>query len=176
MDSDSTNVRAMVEAGTADLGIAGPAPVGQGLLATPLFDDKLHVVCLQSSPLAAKGASLQWQDLSAEPLIANETLRVLKSTEAKDILANSKLSVRNIASLFAMIESGMGITVLPGLATRSLSNSLIAIPLAGGSNTRTISLLARGDRAQSPLATAFRKALLRDLPQIVARHCVQAPT
>lgn len=169
MDSDSTNVRTMIEAGSADLGIAGPAPVGQGLLATPLFVDKLYVVCRRDAPIAHNKAALQWRDLSEAHLIVNETLLVLKNTEARDIIANSKLSVRNIASLFAMIESGMGITVMPGLATRSLSKSLVAIPLSGTNNTRTISLLSRSDRTASPLSTAFRKALLKELPDIVAR-------
>ena len=175
MDSDSTNVRTMVEAGNADLGIAGPAPVGQGLLATPLFVDKLFVVCSRDSPLAQNKAALQWRELSEAPLIFNETLLVLKNTEARDIIANSKLSVRNIASLFAMIESGMGITVMPGLATRSLRKSLIAIPLSGTNNTRTISLLSRSDRTASPLATAFRKTLLKELPDIVARFDTALP-
>jgi LysR family carnitine catabolism transcriptional activator len=175
MDSDSTNVRTMVEAGNADLGIAGPAPTGQGLLAMPLFVDRLHVVCPMNSPLAQKKVPLVWQDLLDAPLIANQTLLVLKNAEARDIVANSKLSVRNIASLFAMIESGMGITVLPGLATRSLSKWLVAIPLAGHGNTRTISLLSRGDRTASPLASAFRDTLRKDFTEIVARYDLALP-
>lgn len=169
MDSDSTNVRNMVAAGHADLGIAGPAGAGQTLHVAPLFQDRLHVVCHRDADLAQLGRALVWADLEAAPLIANETLSVLTSPDAIRVIERSKLSVRNVLSLFAMIETGMGITVLPGLATRTLNPSLIAVPLSGEGSTRQISLLSQSDRAQSPLSQAFQSYLAAVMPDIRTR-------
>lgn len=166
MDSDSTTVRTMVATGQADLGIAGPATAGQVLHMEPMFVDQLHVVCRSDSDIAAMKAPLRWQDVAAMPLIANETLSVLTAPDARSVVAQSKLSVRNILSLFAMIESGMGVTVLPGLATRSLGPSLTALPLVGEGSTRSISLLSVEGKAESPLSRAFRQYLEDALPEI----------
>ncbi len=169
MDSDSTHVRTMVADGRADLGIAGPAPAGQALRAVPLFRDALHVVCHQDSRFATWDGALRWRDLVGEPLIANETLLALTTVDAQAIVARSNLSARNVLSLFAMIESGMGLTVLPGLATRSLSASLVAKTLTDESSTRAISLLSRTGRTESPLAAAFRIFLASEMPAIALR-------
>ncbi|SDD69279.1 LysR family transcriptional regulator [Ruegeria marina] len=159
MDSDSSNVRTMVASGVADLGIAGPAPQGQTLEARPLFSDHLHVICRADSVYAQAKAGLSWNDLANAPLIANQTLAVTDLPEAAAIVAKSRLSVRNILSLLAMVRSGIGITLLPGLATRSLDPPLVAIPMTGAGCTRTISLLSRSGRAESPLSRAFRQHL-----------------
>ena len=166
MDSDSTNVRTLIETGHADLGIAGPAPAGQSLQGNILFNDTLHVVCHEDSKIAGMSGPLRWQELKDEVLISNETLSVVTSQAAKDILSRSRLSVRNIMSLFAMIESGTGLTVLPGLATRSLKAPLVAIPMAGESCTRKISLLSRSGRTDSPLSASFQKFFIQRLPGI----------
>ena len=165
VDSDSSDVRARVAAGHADLGIAGPAPSGQSLLACALFSDPLHVVCRAESEFA-QADNLSWRDIANAPLIANETLSIAGVPEAAQIVAKSRLSVRNILSLLAMVRAGIGITVLPSLATRSLAAPLVAVPLAGEGCTRSISLLSRSGRSESPLSVAFRKHLDSALPDI----------
>lgn len=166
MDSDSSNVRAMVASGVADLGIAGPAAQSQSLRDDPLFSDPLHVVCLQDSAYARAGGGLSWNDLRDAPLIANQTLVVTDLPEAAAIVAKSRLSVRNILSLLAMVRSGIGITLLPGLATRSLEPPLAAIPMTGPGCTRSIGLLSRGGRTESPLVKAFRQHLFATLREV----------
>lgn len=168
MDSDSTNVRALVAAGHADLGIAGPTSTSLGLQEEPLFRDQLHVVCREDSHFADASGQLRWADLDNSTLISNETLSVIDTVAATRALAKSRLSVRNLLSLFAMIKSGTGLTVLPGLATRSLISPLTAIPITGAMCTREISLFSRGGRAQSPLSKAFRHYLFERLPAVVA--------
>lgn len=166
MDSDSSNVRAMVASGVADLGIAGPAAQSQSLRDDPLFSDPLHVVCLQDSAYARAAGGLSWNDLRDAPLIANQTLVVTDLPEAAAIVAKSRLSVRNILSLLAMVRSGIGITLLPGLATRSLEPPLAAIPMTGPGCTRSIGLLSRGGRTESPLVKAFRQHLFATLREV----------
>lgn len=167
MDSDSTNVRRMVASGQADLGIAGRAPAGQSLVAEPLFEDRLHVVCRAGSALATADHALSWRDLRDTTLIRNEALSFVDVPDARDVIAASSLSVRNIMSLFAMVAVGSGITVLPGLATRSLDDGIVAVPLTGPGSRRTISLLSRDGLAGSPLSQAFHEHVRESLPDLI---------
>jgi len=166
-DSDSTNVRRLVTTGQADIGIAGWASTERTLSATALFHDRLQVVCTAQHAFADTRTSLHWSDLADHPLIVNEAFAAVTTSAARDLMARSKLSARNILSLFAMVKSGLGITVLPGLATRSLDPALAALPLTGPSSTRAIYLLTRNNRTESPLATAFRKHLRAAMPDIM---------
>lgn len=169
MDSDSTQVRSMVADGHADLGIAGPAPERQALHEEPLFHDTLQVVCHVESEFSGWRGPLSWSDLSGAALITNQTFLTLNSPDALAAVAKSRLSARNISSLFAMVDAGLGLTVLPGLATRSLSPNLKAIPLSDSSNTRAICLLSRNSWTESPVANAFRSYLLGQLPTLLDR-------
>lgn len=169
VDSDSNHVRELVSTGQADLAIAGDAPAGQALLAEPLFQDRLHVVCKSASMLGATRGTLHWKDLYGSTFIVNEAMSNIDEPDAVGVMAASTLSVRNILSLFAMVSAGNGVTVLPGLATLSLSDGLTAIPMSGPGSHRTISLLSRDGLTGSPLSNAFRKHVIASIPDIVAR-------
>jgi len=169
-DSDSASVRSMVDQGDADIGIAGAAKTGQSLRKEPLFEDRLHVVCQVGVPLAISSGHLCWQDLEGNQLIANETLAAIDVPATKSLLAQSSLSARNVSSLFAMVQNGLGYTVLPGLATRQLSEGLIAMPMNGPGCNREVSLLTRNGRTLSPLALDFRSFLLRNIPRVISQY------
>jgi len=168
-DSDSVSVHKMIERGHSDLGIAGPAPSEQALQKTALFKDRLHVVCLSSSRLASSDGPLRWKDLDGSELIANETLKDIDSPMAQALHADSKLSARNVSSLFAMVQSGLGYTVLPGLATRQLAEPLVAIPMEHRTCDREISLLMHGARTHSPIVREFQGFLLAHLPDVASK-------
>ena len=165
-DGDSAAVRHMIAEGRADLGIAG----GEGPQVLPLFRDRLHVVCRADSALEGP---LRWADLTGEPLILNEALSGVDAPEARALMAQSKLSVRNVLSLFAMIGAGQGITVLPGLATRSLPAGLRAVPLDGPATRRTVGLHTRPDRSESPLSQTFRAHLTQAMPAFRERLALE---
>lgn len=169
-DSDSASVRSMVDQGHADLGIAGSAKTGQSLKKVALFEDRLHVVCRVGGPDAVTTGHLRWQDLSGDRLISNETLTAIDEPAARLLLTQSRLSARNVSSLFAMVEAGLGYTVLPGLATRHLGEGLIAVPMKGRGCDREISLLTPQGRTPSPLALAFQSFLLDNVPGMVATY------
>ncbi len=173
-DSDSASVRSMVDQGYADIGIAGPAKTGQSLRKTALFEDRLHVVCHAGSPLATASGHVRWQDLQGAKLIANETLTDIDASAARDLLRKSRLSARNVSSLFAMVQSGLGYTVLPGLATHQLSEGLIAVPMKGKSCDREISLLTDDGRTLSPLARAFQAFLNENIPTLLSQYHLAA--
>lgn len=170
MDSDSDAIRAAVASGRADLGFASAPQEPGEIEAMPLFDDQLLCVCRADSALGSKAGPLHWADLGdAPPLILNETLRGIAAPKFVDLLKRSRLSVRNTVSLTAMVEAGIGITILPGLATKNLPRTLVARAIADCSDVRRVSLLSRAGRAPNPLSQSFCRHLHAELPDHARR-------
>lgn len=155
VDTDSTDVRHLVETGQVDLGLAGLSDEAPGLIAGPLFRDPLLVVCREDSPLLRQGEPLGWQDLAAETMILNEATRGLPSPGFQALVAASRFSVRNVTSLIAMVQAGLGVTLLPALATVNLPATLGTRRLADPACLRTVGLYRREGRVLSPVAAAF---------------------
>ncbi|MCK0168290.1 LysR family transcriptional regulator [Jannaschia sp. S6380] len=166
MDSDSAAVRDEVASGHADIGIADNSMESSGIRSRPLFSDTLFVICKPTDILASRGEGLTWADLWRGALIVNETIRSVGSDETVALVEGSRMSARNNLSLLAMVASGAGITVLPGLATRSLPETIVALPLTGSGTTRTISLLTQRSRTASPVVSAFCRHAEATLPRI----------
>lgn len=155
VDTDSTDVRLLVETGEVDLGIAGLAPDLPGLACEPIFRDPFRLVCRSDSPLAGR-AALDWPDLHGAPMILNEAVRGLQAPGFQALAQEARLSVRNVASLVAMVQAGMGVTLLPALATVNLPAALTARPLQDPACLRTVGLYWREGKVPSPVMRLFR--------------------
>ncbi|MFO1173699.1 MAG: LysR substrate-binding domain-containing protein [Paracoccaceae bacterium] len=156
VDTDSTDVRLLVETGQVDLGIAGIGPDLVGLACEPIFRDPFKLICRSDSALAAKGGVLDWADLEGEPLIMNEATRSLRSPQFQRLAQDARLSMRNVASLLAMASAGMGVTLLPALATANLPATLTARRMQDPACRRTVGILWREGKVPSPVASLFR--------------------
>lgn len=161
VDTDSTDVRHLVETGQVDLGIAGLAADVPGLASLPIFRDPFHLICHRDSALGQAHAALDWSDLAGESLILNEAARSLASPAFQQLAREARFSVRNVTSLIAMVQTGIGITLLPALATGTLPADLVALPLKDQAGRRTVCLLSRLGRVDSPVALAFRQDFAR---------------
>jgi DNA-binding transcriptional LysR family regulator len=156
VDTDSTDVRLLVETGQVDLGIAGTGPDLPGLVCEPIFRDPFKLVCRSDSALATKGGVLEWSDLVDHPLIINEATRALPSAEFQRLARDARFSVRNVTSLLAMVSAGMGVTLLPALATVNLPALLTARPLRDPACLRTVGIHWRAGKVPSPVTSLFR--------------------
>ena len=156
VDTDSTDVRLLVETGQVDLGIAGMGLGVPGLSCEPIFRDPFKLVCRSDSALAAQGGVLDWADLKGQAMIMNEATRGLPSPEFQRLAHDARFSVRNVTSLLAMVSAGMGITFLPALATVNLPASLDARPMRDPSCMRTVGIHWREGKVPSPVAGLFR--------------------
>jgi DNA-binding transcriptional LysR family regulator len=163
VDTDSTDVRHLVATGQADLGIASVGGATAGLSVTAVFEDRMRLVCRADSPLAQSAAPVEWHDLDAVSLILNETTRGVQAAEFQALASRTKLRVRNVTSLLAMVNAGIGVTLLPGLATVGLPPSLISRPVSDQSCRRQVCMLTREGRVQSPLAQAFQQHFIASL-------------
>ena len=174
VDTDSADVRRLVQTGQADIGIAsnggasaaGASNGGEGLTYTPLFQDRLKLVCRADAGFAGP---LDWADLTDTALILNQTTAQIASPAFVTLAAGARLRVRNVTSLLAMVQAGVGVTLLPGLATVALPPGLVALPLADTSCTRQVGLLQRAGRSLSPLAGAFQAHLTQSIAPLARR-------
>jgi DNA-binding transcriptional LysR family regulator len=155
VDTDSTDVRHLVETGQVDFGIAGLPPDLPGLASEPIFRDPLKLVCRSDSELATQEGDLDWSDLDGPTLIVNEAARNLPSPAFQRLALQARFSVRNVASLVAMVQAGMGVTLLPSLATVNLPAALTARPLKDPACMRTVSLHWRIGKVPSPVTQVF---------------------
>ncbi|MEO0636129.1 MAG: LysR family transcriptional regulator [Pseudomonadota bacterium] len=174
-DSDSGNIRQMVERREVDLGIAGPTTDGKPLESRLLFRDRLHLVCQKGETQSEADRDPTWLDLQGQNLIANETLSDIDDPLVQELVKGSALRARNVSSLLAMVEAGLGFTVLPGLATLKMEPSLIARPMAGPHCFRNVALLTRPGGAQSPLAQAFEAFLLSNTQDVIEPFGLRQP-
>lgn len=159
VDTDSIGVLDMVESGQVDVGIASAPRKLAGLDFEPLFADSFRLVCRMGSPLSKHKRPLAWGELEGEQMIMNEASRTLAAPEFQAMAGRARLTVRNVTSLLALVQSGAGITLLPVLATANLPSPLRAVPLADRDAVRTVGLMSRQGRIASPVTAVFRDIL-----------------
>lgn len=170
VDTDSADVRKLVATGQADLGIASMGDEDPGLIVTPTFEDHMQLVCLANSALAQNSGPVDWSDLKDVSLILNETTRGIKAQDFQVIAERTKLRVRNVTSLLAMVRAGIGVTLLPGLATVGLPSMLVARAIGDLSCRRQVCMLRREGRVQSPLARAFQEHFVSAIAAMTEQH------
>jgi DNA-binding transcriptional LysR family regulator len=166
-DIDSASVAAMVEAGRAELGIGGQPKSRTNLIFSPLFVDRFKLVCSAASPLSRSSTPLHWEDLEKETLIVNGASQIIQSPEYRMASESSSLKVRNVTSLFAMARAGLGVTLLPALATTDLPDGVVALDIIDIDAERVIGFIAKRGSSVSPVASAFRELMAETMPQFI---------
>lgn len=155
-DDNSGAVLKMVENQQVDFGIASVFDdVEQSEKHfTPVWEDRLGVVCPNSHPLA-KHSEIHWQALQQYRLISNGTSRLLKGSEAESLLTHSQYYISNMMSLVAMLEAGFGVTTLPWYAFPKNNAQLTFIPLHTPVITRHIGIVRLNNKSLAPPAQAL---------------------
>ncbi len=121
-----------------------------GLLVKELFNDEFWLVAREDDP-ALKGKEIHLPAKMADRLLLLEEghcLRehTLQSCKRADVKNADGMEATSLLTLIQMVESGMGIALLPEMAIKGgLLNgtTLVARPLAPPAPKRTIALLAR---------------------------------
>ena len=129
--------------------IALPYPV-EGLLVKELFVDEFWLVALENDP-ALKGREIHMPAKLTERLLLLEEGHCLRdhtlaACKKSDIRKADGVEATSLLTLLQMVESGMGIALLPEMAIKGglLNGSrLRAKPLAAPAPKRTIALVAR---------------------------------
>ena len=138
----------------------------EGLLVQELFDDHFWLVAKEGDP-ALKGKEVTLPAKMAERLLLLEEGHCLRehslqACKRADIRKAEGLEATSLLTLLQMVESGLGIALLPGMAVKSslLNNStLVAKELASPAPKRVIALVARPSTAHTQEFNALAKCI-----------------
>jgi DNA-binding transcriptional LysR family regulator len=167
VDADSAQVARLVETGEAELGLCSRPGPGDPLAFAPVFADRFRLVCARSDPAATRSGPIDWAEIEAGRLILNEASRHIQAAGYRQAAARSRMTIRNMASLLAMVQGGHGQTLLPELACLSLPEGLKALPLKDQDICREVGCLTRRSVPLSPVAEAFRAHLVAAVPRVL---------
>lgn len=154
LDLSATECAEAVRTGEAEFGITLPVTSDGDLAFEPLTDDPYGLVCRQDDPLAAL-ADLSWSDLVGRRLVTVH-MGSGNRTALEAGLARAGVELRwfyevtRLTSALALVQAGLGPSVLPRLACQGQdARDLVWRPLRGGEVVRTIGVLRR---ASAPLS------------------------
>jgi DNA-binding transcriptional LysR family regulator len=154
-----------VARGEADFGINFIGASHAEIDFTPLAEDPFVVACRSDHPLAAR-AQVTWKEL--EP---HRVITVGRGSGNRALIDNAlaqhglqlgwSYEVAHLSGSLGLVEAGLGVSVLPRLATPAADHPFIrTIPLVAPEIVRTIGIVRRHRAILSPGATQFLQLLL----------------
>src|SRR5436190_18835021 len=149
-----------VQQGSLDFGALTFHPSEQGLLEVPIGTDELVLLVSPAHPLATR-RQVSMEELAAEPVVAHNDPspareRVLRLFEQRHVALKMMISLPSLDGIKRAVELKLGVALLPRRCaiTEIASGRLVAIPVAGISRRRQVTLVCR--RApRSHAANAF---------------------
>lgn len=165
LDLPATDGLLAVARGEVEFGINIMGAADPDLIFDRLIEDPFVLAARKDHPLASK-SKLGWEDLTPYPLITvhrssgNRTL--LDAALAK---SNLKLrwfyEVTHLSTSLGLVEAGLGISVLPKLATPQEEHPfLVTRPIRNPEISRTIGVVRRRGGTLSPAAERFLNMLI----------------
>lgn len=149
-----------VQQGSLDFGALTFRPAEEGLLEVAVGSDEL-VLLLAPSHALAKRRQVTMEDVGGEPIVAHNDPspareRVLRLFEQKHITLNMVIALPSLDGIKRAVELGLGVALLPRRCaiTEIAAGRLVAIPVAGISRKRQLTLVCRKAH-RSHAANAF---------------------
>jgi DNA-binding transcriptional LysR family regulator len=179
IDETSSMVFLAVARGEADFGITYIGTQEPDLDFTPILQDPFVLACQRDHPLARK-RSVSWAEIAEYPdyiqLAQGSGNRTMIDTALANTVRQPRwfCEVQHVPALVSMIESGLGIGVVPQLAlSRERLRSLVGIPVTAPAVVRTLGVIHRKNRPLTVAAQHFFDLLVR--PQRSTRRRARAP-
>ncbi len=159
-DLSTDRIVRRVNAGDVDCGIGTFSPDAEGLARTPLISDALMLFCPRDHALSRRRRT-GWAEIASLPVIAltpDSGIRTLVDRTFAGIGAEPALAyeVTQITTAIAMVEAGLGVSVLPSFArTVGRRYRVDTCAISGPAVTREIELVHAAGRSPSPAVQAF---------------------
>ena len=157
-DDNAAQLEQLVISNDADFAIAARHSQHPDLEYRQILSDDYGVVLTRHHPLSDM-TKLSWQQIAGEPLIHLSRDSAIRQQLTEHIPAFScppGLEVSTTAGLAALVEQGLGITLLPALAASTTAfQNLSFVPLHDPAITRRICIITRKSRSLSPAAASF---------------------
>ena len=119
-DLNLKGIVAAVSEDKADLGIASMPPTGSSLDGLVLARDRFYAIVPRGHPLA-DGSAVRWKELAGFPFISMTTENGIRqlvddAVASQGVRLSITSEVSNLATVYGLLEAGIGVTALPGLA------------------------------------------------------------
>lgn len=148
----------------ADFGIANRISLPASVSFHPFLTDTFVLACPKGSRLARRH-SVGWKQLAAENLIGfapgtvNRTL-IDRATHARNIYPNWQYEVQTLSSAMSLLESEIGLVVLPTSAIPNrVSSSAHIVRLIDPVVSREVGIVRRKEEKPSDIVAAFLDVL-----------------
>ncbi len=166
-DDVQSDVLRKVKSGEVDFGVViGPFSSDE-LHGEPVMTDSFCLVARRDHPLGRETA-VPWEALAGERLVmldyASGSRPIIDAVmQEHGVEAQVVQELGHSATVFGLVEAGVGVSVLPWLALPlPADSSLVALPLEPRAE-RTVELVRRRDRSLSPAAESVW-SLIASLP------------
>lgn len=164
VDVPTDQIVEQILSGRSEIGVGTFSPDDPRLERLPILRDEMMLFCQQDDPLA-QAVSVPWRDLQDRPLVTltrESGIRLLTEVgfASAEVTLRPAYEVSQINTAIALVEAGVGISVLPGYARTALAGRrMAAIPLTDPPISRDVAVLYRRDRSLSKAALAFVERL-----------------
>jgi DNA-binding transcriptional LysR family regulator len=161
VEGTSEAVAQWVESGRVEFGIV-QLPTAGGIFDEVLLFTEPFVVLVANECPAAKLRSVSLEKLAREPFIfykgrARDTaLAACRAAGFEPRIACESSELETIRSL---VGAGLGIAILPQLATRQPGANCVAVRVRGDTVGRDVAVLSRSGHRAAPSAVVFREML-----------------
>ncbi|WP_048647010.1 LysR family transcriptional regulator [Nitratireductor soli] len=174
-DISTEQIVESVRSGKADCGLGTFPPGEEGIERVVLMRDNLMLFCGDQNPFKAKKI-VAWSELAGQPLIAltrDSGIRLLVEIgfETVQLPLRPTFEVSHITTALALVEAGLGVSVLPtyALATarhHKVSGRLLEAPTI----SREVVLIHASGRSVSPAVSAFSAVVRRYAQKLSPRE------
>jgi LysR family transcriptional regulator, hydrogen peroxide-inducible genes activator len=160
-EGTSEQVAKWVETGRIEFGIVQLPTIGGDFDSEPLFTEPF-VLLLPKEHHAANQKRLNLEKLSEEPFVfykgraRDSALAACRSAGFEPRIACESSELETVRSL---VSAGLGIAILPELATRQPMEKCVVIRIQGQLITREIAIINRAGHGSSPSGKVFRQML-----------------
>lgn len=156
---DFNQIAAKVANGSLDIGFSS-LPVSENLLVKPLIKDPIY--CVTPTDFQPKdGRHVRYDDIGHRPFILQQIdydRQTKKALDLYQVEPNSLAYSIDDQSILSMVESGLGLGILPRLALKKLSGDVNIFPFDQDFE-RTICLVTNKTESQTPSTSHMIKEI-----------------
>ena len=162
----------LVRAGQVDFALTAANPAYADLDYTPLASDGFVLLIPASHPLAAARGPLRWVDVASLTHISMPLPTSVRQYADAALLQHRVrfepvYELEHLASITAMVASGLGVAALPELAAAvATMPGVVRRPMVEPDISRPIGLVTRRYRSLSPAATALVEMLREEMVRL----------
>ena len=163
IEEGADEVLASVKHGEADLAVNYIGMQDPEVEFAPLLKEPYVLACPAGHPLARR-RSVRWEELAQYPLArvshaSRNRLFIDQALAELPPLPRPTIEVRHVSTLIGLVESGLGLAVVPRLTVPLRPAAVVGVKLDKPVVNRTLAIVRRRGRSLSPAAAAFARLL-----------------